>query len=252
MTDRFDHLPEAPVMGILFLLVILPALLLGFLTLLFSLGQVLAPERMTRLSRAVGQPEFNLWQVAAAVAAVLLLVSFESGPHGFDASYGRYRMMWLLFYLVFVPAMVVFALAALFHLGQIGSADGARRFGSGFRTWKFNLWQMMAVVVVAGLLLHAFSARRPEDGVFSVVLLSLGILAWFVRTWSKEFVFLMGLQGRGLPRPERQADLGGRAAGLRAGRRLVLPVVSPGPLARSPSRRWTPSSTRSRRGDAAG
>jgi hypothetical protein len=187
-------------MEILSLLVIRPALLVGFVTLLVGIGQVLAPEQMTRLGRAAQRPQFNLWQVlAAATAVVLLLFFFQGGFYGFDTSYRRYQVMWMLFSLVVGLAMVVFVLAVLFHLSHVGSPEWARRVGSGFRTWKFNLWQMMAVVVVAVVLLHAFSGPPTEERVLSAVLLSVGILAWFMRTWCNEFVFLMGLKDEEFP-----------------------------------------------------
>ena len=80
-----------------------------------------------------------------------------------------------------------------------------------------------------------FTARGPE-GMFSFVLLCLGFLVWFVRNWQQEFVFLMGLRDGDFPGRHDKADLGGHAGGARADRRLVLPGVSPGPLARARSR----------------
>jgi hypothetical protein len=107
--------------------------------------------------------------------------------------------MQLLFFTIVLPALVVGGFALLFHLSRVGSPEWVRRIGSGPRAWKFNLWHMLVVAIVAALLLHAFAGPPTEDRVFSVVLLSLGILAWFVRSWCNEFVFLMGLRDEDLP-----------------------------------------------------
>ncbi len=106
--------------------------------------------------------------------------------------------MWILFPFIVVPAMVVGGIALLFHLSNIGSPEWIRRIGSGHRDWKFNLWHIMTSVVVFALLLQATSAP-PQQSALSIVLLALGVLAWFVRTWCNEFVFLMGLGDEDFP-----------------------------------------------------
>ena len=107
--------------------------------------------------------------------------------------------MEFLFFTIVMPAMVVGFFAVLFGLSRVTSLDGISRIASNVRSWKFNLWHMMAVVIVAGLLLTAFSGPPREGAVLAIVLLSLAVLAWFVRVWCDEFVFLMGLRDEDLP-----------------------------------------------------
>jgi len=107
--------------------------------------------------------------------------------------------MEILFFTIVMPAMVVGFFAVLFALSRLTSLDGISRIASDVRSWKFNLWHMMAVVVVAALLLTAFSGPPREGAVLAIVLLSLAVLAWFVRVWCDEFVFLMGLRDEDLP-----------------------------------------------------
>ncbi len=106
--------------------------------------------------------------------------------------------MWMLFSFIVLPAMVVGGFALLFHLSNLGSPEWVRRIGNVPRAWKFNLWQIMTAVVVVALLLQASSAP-PHESALSIVLLALGVLAWFVRTWCNEFVFLMGLRDDDFP-----------------------------------------------------
>jgi hypothetical protein len=103
-----------------------------------------------------------------------------------------------LFPLIVLPATVIGGFALLFHLSNIGSPEWIRRVGTGPRAWKFNLWQIMTSVVVVALLLQAARAG-PEQSALSIMLLALGVLAWFVRTWCNEFVFLMGLRDDDFP-----------------------------------------------------
>ncbi|MGP0064690.1 MAG: hypothetical protein ACLQGP_13965 [Isosphaeraceae bacterium] len=97
------------------------------------------------------------------------------------------------------PAFALGGLAILFHLSRVGSPEWVRRLGGDARPWKFNLWQIMALVVVAALLFHAISGPPDEGRVFSFLLLCLGVLIWFVRNWCNEFVFLMGLRDDDFP-----------------------------------------------------
>jgi hypothetical protein len=101
--------------------------------------------------------------------------------------------------LIIVPAFVVGAFALLFHLSRVGSSEWIRRIGAGPRTWKFNLWQMMAAVMVAALLLFVFEAGPHRDRLLAITLLAVWVLAWFVRTWCDEFVYLMGVRDEDLP-----------------------------------------------------
>jgi hypothetical protein len=108
-------------------------------------------------------------------------------------------MMEFLLIAIVVPAMVVGSFAVLFGLSRVVSLDGINRLASNVRSWRFNLWHMMAVMVVAALLLSAFSGPPSEGRAFSIVLLALGVLAWFIRVWCDEFVFLMGLRDDDFP-----------------------------------------------------
>jgi hypothetical protein len=107
-------------------------------------------------------------------------------------------MVWMALPFLVLPAMVVGGFALLFRLSNVGSPEWIRRIGSGHRVWRFNLWQVMAAVVVTALLLHAMSTPAHE-GAVSVILLALLVLAWFVRTWCNEFVFLMSLRDEDFP-----------------------------------------------------
>jgi hypothetical protein len=106
--------------------------------------------------------------------------------------------MELLFFTIVLPAMVIGFFAVLFGLSRVTSIDDISRIASNVRSWRFNLWHMMAVVAGAALLLLAFSEPR-DGGVLAISLLSLAVLAWFVRVWCDEFVFLMGLRDEELP-----------------------------------------------------
>jgi hypothetical protein len=103
-----------------------------------------------------------------------------------------------LFFLIGIPAIVVGTFAVLFGLSRVASPEWIRRIGNDPRTWTFNLWQIMAVVGVAALVLHVLSGPH-NGGAFSAVLLCLIVLTWFVRAWCHEFVFLMGLRDDDLP-----------------------------------------------------
>jgi len=106
--------------------------------------------------------------------------------------------MQILWITIVLPAMVVGLCALLFGLCVV-SLEWIRHIGSGLRAWKFKLWHMMATVVVAALLFHVFTGPPSEGRVLSVVLLSLGVLAWFVRAWCNEFVLLMDLRDDDFP-----------------------------------------------------
>ena len=58
---------------------------------------------------------------------------------------------------------------------------------------------MMAVVVAAALALMVMYSTDRARRCWPIVLLSVWVLAWFVRNWRKEFVFLMGLRDEDLP-----------------------------------------------------
>jgi hypothetical protein len=107
--------------------------------------------------------------------------------------------MQFLFITIVLPAALVGGLALLFRLSRIGSPEWVRRFSAGPRAWRFNLWHMMAAAIVTALLLHAFSGPPTDDRAFSLVILCLGVLAWFVRSWCNEFVFLMSRRDEEFP-----------------------------------------------------
>jgi hypothetical protein len=56
---------------------------------------------------------------------------------------------------------------------------------------------MMCVVAVAAFLILVF--EKQLEVVFTFIAVSLLVLAWFVRAWSLEFVFLMGLRDDDFP-----------------------------------------------------
>jgi len=115
---------------------------------------------------------------------------------------GRFKEMLtmeMLASLIIVPAMVVGAFALLFHLSRVGSMEWARRIGGGPRTWKFNLWHLMGAAIFAALLLLVFESGPSEERLLAITLLAVWILAWFVRTWCNEFVYLMGVRDEDLP-----------------------------------------------------
>ena len=96
-----------------------------------------------------------------------------------------------------LSAMAVGTLALIFGLGQVVSLDGLRRIGRGLWPFRFTLWQMMIGVALAALVLMVFEWRYQRIMTFTLV--SLLILAWFVRNWRNEFVFLMGLRDADFP-----------------------------------------------------
>ena len=99
--------------------------------------------------------------------------------------------------LIFLPALVVGLFALLFGLGQVVSWEVLRR--SRRRLWplQINLWQMMTGVAVAALVLVTFEWGYGDVSIF--ILGSLFVLAWFIRNWCNEFVFLMGLRDDDFP-----------------------------------------------------
>jgi hypothetical protein len=95
--------------------------------------------------------------------------------------------------LAFVPAFF----GSIFGLAQVLSPERLRRLGHDLWPLRLTLWQLMSVVAVAAFLILAL-----ENGyMFGVVLVvvSIFVLASFVRAWSHEFVFLMGLRDSDLP-----------------------------------------------------
>jgi hypothetical protein len=106
-------------------------------------------------------------------------------------------MMEFLLLFVVLPALVVGLFALLYGLGQVVSPEGLRRIGRSLWPLQFNLWQMMTGVAVAALVLITF--EWGYAAAFAAILISLCVLAWFIRNWRNEFVFLMGLRDDDFP-----------------------------------------------------
>jgi hypothetical protein len=100
---------------------------------------------------------------------------------------------------IVLPAALVGFFALLFGLAKIFPPERLRRIGRRTRTLQFTLWHMMSIVVVTALLFGALVARPGPERVFSIVILSLLLLAWFVRVWCDQFVFLMALRDDDFP-----------------------------------------------------
>lgn len=98
--------------------------------------------------------------------------------------------------LIALLASVVGALSVLLYFSQILEPEYLRGTGRRIRHWQFSIWQMMATVLVAALLFHMFTS---PDGYISFWFLCLGFLIWFVRSWQREFMFLMGLKDADFP-----------------------------------------------------
>jgi prepilin signal peptidase PulO-like enzyme (type II secretory pathway) len=96
-----------------------------------------------------------------------------------------------------LPALMVGTSAVIFGLGQVVSLEGLRRIGRNLWPFQFNLWQMMTGVALAAFVLMVFEWRYERIMIFTLI--SLLVLAWFVRNWRNEFVFLMGLRDDDLP-----------------------------------------------------
>jgi hypothetical protein len=100
---------------------------------------------------------------------------------------------------IVLPALVVGFFALLFGLARIFPPERLRRIGRGLQTFQFTLWHMMIVVVITALLLGAISAGPGPGEALSIILLSLLVLAWFLRVWCNQLVFLMGLRDADFP-----------------------------------------------------
>ncbi|HEX3446753.1 MAG TPA: hypothetical protein VHS97_00775 [Isosphaeraceae bacterium] len=99
-------------------------------------------------------------------------------------------------FIVFAAFVVAF-FGSIFGLAQVLSPDRIRRLGQNIWPLRLTLWQMMSGVAVAAFLILAF--EKGYETALVLVVVSLFVLAWFVRAWSHEFVFLMGLRDIDLP-----------------------------------------------------
>jgi hypothetical protein len=95
------------------------------------------------------------------------------------------------------PAFVVALIGTIFGLAQVLSPDRLRQMRHDLWPMRLTLWQMMSAVAVAAFLILAFQTGYLIA--FILVVVSFIVMAWFVRAWSHEFVFLMGLRDSDLP-----------------------------------------------------
>ena len=98
---------------------------------------------------------------------------------------------------VIIPAFVIAFFSMIFGLAQVLSPDRIRRLGHDLWPLRLTLWQMMSAVAVAAFLMLVF--EKGYMFAFVIVVVSFFVLAWFVRAWSHELVFLMGLRDTDLP-----------------------------------------------------
>jgi hypothetical protein len=99
--------------------------------------------------------------------------------------------------LIVVPAFVVAFFGALFGLAHVLSPERLRRIRENLWPLRLTRWQMMTAVAVAGFLILAFAQGYAVA--LAVLFISFVALAWFVRAWCHEFVFLMGLRDQDFP-----------------------------------------------------
>jgi hypothetical protein len=103
----------------------------------------------------------------------------------------------LLTVFIMMPALVFAYFGLLFGLGPVLSPERLRSIRRSLWPLRLTLWQMMCVVAVAAFLILVF--EKQLEVVFTFIAVSLLVLAWFVRAWSLEFVFLMGLRDDDFP-----------------------------------------------------
>lgn len=101
---------------------------------------------------------------------------------------------------IVLPAFVVGVSALLFGLSRfVVAPEPLAGAGRGIRPSQVTLGQMMAAVALAAIVLFFFTAGPGPERVFAATLLAVCVLAWFVRHWRKEFVFLMSLRDEEFP-----------------------------------------------------
>jgi hypothetical protein len=103
----------------------------------------------------------------------------------------------MLITIFLVPALVIAYFGLLFGLAPVLSPERLRVIRRRLWPLQLNLWQMMCVVAVAAFLILAFEKQLEVALAFFTA--SILVLAWFVRAWSHEFVFLMGLRDGDFP-----------------------------------------------------
>jgi hypothetical protein len=106
-------------------------------------------------------------------------------------------LMKILVDFIVMPAFVIACFCSIFGLAQVMSSDRLRRLGHALWPLRLTLWQMMSVVAVAAFLILAL--EKGYMFALVVIVASFLVIAWFVRAWTHEFVFLMGLRDTDLP-----------------------------------------------------
>jgi hypothetical protein len=101
----------------------------------------------------------------------------------------------MLEFLIFV-AVVLSLPAVVLGVLQLVAPGSPLHEGVLRRLSRFKLWQVMAVVVVLGLLFSMASVPSPIIPFSLIVLIALGL---FMKAWRNEFVFLMGRQDEDFP-----------------------------------------------------
>ena len=101
--------------------------------------------------------------------------------------------------IIILPALVVGLFVSLFGLGRIVTPERVEQIGRSLRPFQYTLRHLMIGVLVTALALLALATPPSSARLFPITLLSLLLLAWFVRVWSNQFVFLMGLRDGDFP-----------------------------------------------------
>jgi len=94
-------------------------------------------------------------------------------------------------YFLILPALVVAYFSSLFGLAQVLSSERLRRVSRARWPLRLNLWHMMSAVAVAAFVILAF--EKGYEVALALTLTSVFVIAWFLRVWCHEFVFLMRL-----------------------------------------------------------
>ncbi len=106
-------------------------------------------------------------------------------------------LMDMLVTIFIVPALVFAYFGLLFGLAPFLSPERLRAIRRNLWPLQLSLWQMMCVVAVAAFLVLVFEKQLEVALTFFTI--SILILAWFVRAWSHEFVFVMGRRDDDFP-----------------------------------------------------
>jgi hypothetical protein len=96
-----------------------------------------------------------------------------------------------------VPALVIATFALLFSLAQFMSPERVRRLTQNRWPFRANLWHIMVGVAVAACLF--FAAAEGVAMVLLVISAAVLVIAWFLRAWCDEIVFLMSRRDPDFP-----------------------------------------------------